>query len=54
MIPHSEKLIYVPISVYSACSFAESISQIPYFIVGDAAYGVPYFKSLNSNLLCGT
>lgn len=27
---------------------------VSYFLVGDAAFGVPFFRALNNGLLCGS
>ncbi|EAR89320.2 hypothetical protein TTHERM_00372340 (macronuclear) [Tetrahymena thermophila SB210] len=54
IIPDSERLVYVPISVYCACDFIDLQQSFPIGLVGDAAYGVPYFKALNTSLECGT
>jgi hypothetical protein len=31
-----------------------NINQQTFVLVGDAAFGVPFFRSLNNGLLCGT
>jgi hypothetical protein len=54
-----EKLICVVLSVYSAPDFVavrkKQDGSCPlYALVGDAAFGVPFYRSLNNGLLCGT
>lgn len=54
-----EKLICVVLSVYSAPDFVtirkkQDGSCLLYALVGDAAFGVPFYRSLNNGLLCGT
>ena len=54
-----EKLICVVLSVYSAPDFAtirkkQDGTSLLCTLVGDAAFGVPFYRSLNNGLLCGT
>ncbi|KAL4496200.1 hypothetical protein ABPG72_012937 [Tetrahymena utriculariae] len=47
----SERLVYVPISVYCACDFIDLQYSFPIGLAGDAAYGVPYFKQNTFSLI---
>ena len=54
-----EKLVCVALSVYSAADFAtirkkQDGTLLLCTLVGDAAFGVPFYRSLNNGLLCGT
>jgi 2-polyprenyl-6-methoxyphenol hydroxylase-like FAD-dependent oxidoreductase len=44
----------VELSVYSASTFAGRVSNVPFALVGDAAFGVPYFRALNNGLVCAS
>ncbi|MBS0629158.1 MAG: hypothetical protein JSS30_02905 [Verrucomicrobia bacterium] len=50
----SEKVTAIPLETYSSNSFVKRIADKIYCLVGDAAFGVPFFRSLNNGLLCGT
>jgi 2-polyprenyl-6-methoxyphenol hydroxylase-like FAD-dependent oxidoreductase len=50
----SGKLTKLILSLYSAKKFAISKENQAWFLVGDAAMGVPYFRALNSGLLLGS
>lgn len=63
-IPGSEKLNSLNLSVYCSSEVAKvfeeermdnrSKTKAFYFLVGDAAFGVPFFRALNNGLLCGS
>lgn len=42
------------LSLYAATAFARKVDGRNWFLVGDAAMGVPYFRSLNSGLIMGS
>lgn len=50
----SAKLSKLTLSVYSAKKFAVTREGRGWFIVGDAAMGVPYFRALNAGLIMGS
>lgn len=50
----SAKLSKLTLSVYSAKKFAVVKEGRGWFIVGDAAMGVPYFRALNAGLIMGS
>lgn len=50
----SGKLTKLILSLYSAKKFAILSSNQAWFLVGDCAMGVPYFRALNSGLLLGS
>lgn len=52
-VANSEKITAIPLGTYSASSFVKTADKI-YCLVGDAAFGVPFFRSLNNGFLCGT
>ena len=53
-IVDSEKITAVNLPIYRSKEFAREFSGKRWFLVGDAALGVPYFRSLNAGLLSGT
>ena len=55
-VPGSEKLTALDLAVYRAREFVTiSRGQSRAFcLVGDSAFGVPFFRALNNGLLCGT
>jgi hypothetical protein len=55
-VPGSEKLSSLNLSVYQSKEFGyfDSSKNKTFFLVGDSAFGVPYFRSLNNGLLSGT
>lgn len=53
-IPDSGKLSKLRLSVYASKRFALRKADKSWFFVGDAAMGVPYFRSLNSGLIVGS
>ncbi|MAE21292.1 MAG: hypothetical protein CMK92_02575 [Pseudomonas sp.] len=52
----SEKITALCLNVYAAKSFHRHDHErdIDVFLVGDAAFGVPYFRSLNNGIISGT
>ncbi len=50
----SMKLSKLKLSVYGAKNFGKTEKNAKWFLVGDAAMGMPYFRSLNAGLLCGS
>jgi len=51
----TEKLVVVKLSNYKAAEVAfQGDNGRYYFLVGDAAVGVPFFRALNVGLVCGT
>lgn len=50
----SEKITAINLPVYKSSSFAREYSNKQWFLVGDAAMGVPYFRALNAGLKCAT
>jgi 2-polyprenyl-6-methoxyphenol hydroxylase-like FAD-dependent oxidoreductase len=48
------KLGKLTLSVYGSASFSRSSNRANWYLVGDAAMGVPFFRSLNAGLLCGS
>ena len=50
----SGKLTKLQLSLYAARKFAVRKDERNWFMVGDAAMGVPYFRSLNSGLIVGS
>lgn len=53
-VQFSEKIYAIPLLVYKSNEFAKVTGRRSYFTVGDAAFGVPYFRALNNGLICGT
>jgi 2-polyprenyl-6-methoxyphenol hydroxylase-like FAD-dependent oxidoreductase len=47
-------LTKLELSLYAATSFAQEVEGRAWYLVGDAALGVPYFRSLNSGLILGS
>jgi 2-polyprenyl-6-methoxyphenol hydroxylase-like FAD-dependent oxidoreductase len=52
--PQSGKLSKLELSVYSANEFAVLKDKKCWFLAGDSAMGVPYFRSLNAGLIIGS
>ncbi len=53
-VPQSGKLTKLVLSSYRSRRFAVNHSGNRWYLVGDAAMGVPYFRALNSGLLAGS
>ena len=51
---NSGKLTKLTLSLYSATQFAIKRDDKAWFLVGDAAMGVPYFRALNCGLILGS
>ena len=51
----SETIAPVALRLYRTSSFAEHVgpNKVPTFLVGDAAFGVPFFRALNNGFVCG-
>lgn len=49
-----EKITVVRLGNYVSHGFVKHRGHADYVLVGDAAFGVPYFRSLNNGLICGT
>ncbi len=52
--PGSGKLSKLTLSVYRAKKFAAKRGDAAWFLAGDAAMGVPYFRSLNAGMIIGS
>jgi len=53
-IPDSEKITAINLPIYRSKRFALEHHDKKWFLVGDAAMGVPYFRALNAGLMSGT
>jgi len=53
-VPGSEKITALNLSVYCSAEVATIEDGRAYFLVGDAAFGVPFFRALNNGLMCGS
>ncbi len=53
-VPASFKLSKLPLQLYAAKNFAVLRGSRAWFLVGDAAMGVPYFRALNCGMLLGS
>lgn len=53
-ITDSEKITAINLPVYRSKEFALEHANKKWFLVGDAALGVPYFRALNAGLMSGT
>lgn len=51
LIPDSVRITKLELSVYASRQFAVQDGDRAWFLVGDAAMGVPYFRALNSGLM---
>lgn len=50
----SGKLSRLILSMYASSRFAVKRDDVGWFLVGDAALGVPYFRALNSGMMLGS
>jgi len=53
-IPDSEKITVTKLAAYRSEAFVRQVDGTAWCLVGDAAFGVPYFRSLNNGLISGT
>ena len=59
-VPGSEKVTPLKLSVYRSAEFCFNAMipgidrPLPTYLVGDAAFGVPFFRALNNGFLCGS
>lgn len=53
-IPESVKISKLTLSMYAARRFARMQDDRAWFLAGDAAMGVPYFRSLNAGFFVGS
>ncbi len=53
-IKGSEKVTVTRLAVYSSRSYVKELNHRKWCLVGDAAFGVPFFRSLNSGMISGT
>ena len=53
-IQGSEKLSKLTLSLYRAKKFSKTQQKKNWYLVGDAAMGVPYFRSLNAGMIIGS
>lgn len=53
-IPQSVKISKLTLSMYAAKRFAQMKDDRAWFLAGDAAMGVPYFRSLNAGFFVGS
>lgn len=63
LVEGSETVSAVPLAVYRARWFAEVLpmathegthTNVAVFLVGDAAFGVPFFRAINNGFVCGS
>lgn len=55
-VPESEKITVTRLGIYSSRKYVkvDPNNGVTYCLVGDAAFGVPFFRSLNNGFLSGT
>lgn len=53
-IENSERITVTNLPVYASTEFAKEVNGKTWLLVGDAAFGVPYFRSLNNGILCSS
>jgi len=53
-VKDSEKITVTKLAVYSSRSYVKDEKYRKWCLVGDAAFGVPFFRSLNCGLISGT
>jgi 2-polyprenyl-6-methoxyphenol hydroxylase-like FAD-dependent oxidoreductase len=51
LVPGSERVTKLQLNSYAAKRFAIMRGEVAWFLVGDAAMGVPYFRALNGGLM---
>lgn len=54
MIKDSERISVTNLPVYACKKFVKNANDKTWFLVGDAAFGVPFFRSLNNGILCSS
>jgi hypothetical protein len=54
VVEGSLKITATKLDMYAARSFVRGDGDAHVCLVGDAAFGVPFFRSMNNGLLCGT
>lgn len=54
IVPNSARLDVVSLPTYASSTFYKKNKDVTTFLVGDAACGVPYFRSINNGLLCAS
>ena len=50
----SEQITVTNLPVYASKAFVSNRYQKTWFLVGDAAFGVPYYRALNNGILCSS
>jgi len=53
-VPGSENITAAHLSIYRAKEVAIQRDGYTYYLVGDAAFGVPFFRACNNGLQCGS
>jgi 2-polyprenyl-6-methoxyphenol hydroxylase-like FAD-dependent oxidoreductase len=53
-VPDSEKITVTRLGIYSSKKVVKEEEEVTWCLVGDAAFGVPFFRSLNNGLSSGT
>lgn len=51
IVPGTERVTKLELNLYTSKRFATMRGNVAWFLVGDAAMGVPYFRALNSGLM---
>lgn len=54
IIPNTAEVTKFPLLIYRSKQFTKRIDDIHIFLLGDGAFGVPYFRALNAGLHCAT
>jgi len=53
-VPNSDKVTVFDLDAYVSIRFTRYWLDKNWFLVGDSAFGVPFFRSLNNGMLCGS
>lgn len=53
-LENSEKITVTNLPVYASKEFVTNRYSKTWFLVGDAAFGVPYYRALNNGILCSS
>lgn len=54
IVPGTLRLTVTRLGSYASKHFVKKLEDRTWILVGDAAFGVPFFRSFNNGILCGT
>ena len=52
VVENTFSITKIPLDVYTSNTYSKEVNGVQFYLVGDAAFSVPYFRALNAGLQC--